>query len=582
MAQPLPEAAASALQEGQLAASEAQRTYEEHHVDQPLWQDALAHGHEAAELAPDHPAPRRFLAQAYDRVGWYARAWEAWTAYRDRDGTMDAQARRQFVEVAAWLGFRAFESEPRRDALPYLEAILEVQPGHLGAHERLARWWMDAGEPERAIPHLETLSERVPEYEAVLQEARGRAEYGPEAYAAFQRGEEAFDADDLEAAREAYQEAVDANDELVEAHARLGRIAFEQQRYGQAVEHYSAARRLAPGESTYASYAAQASQLQQRALEAEAQRLEQRAREAEAAAEEAQVAALEEARQAAEQEAAAAQQEAAEAAEAAAQAQAEEDAEAAAQDQAQEDAEAAAAEAEAQQEAAQESQPEAEAPAEEESVEAALPQPEPEAPEPEPEPAPPAEPEDEAEAEPEPEAEPAPEPGPSPAADPLVLVDRVVDHTMPDVGGSGAFTFLDASGVPRDLGGYASAVLHQRVEVLEKPSEAAVRYQMCLVPQDIQVEPACSDATRLQFQQAGTYQATQEVNGLNGVDALDWEEGLESLMLVVRGDDGEPVDGRFQVTREAREALDLDAYYPMRVHVQAILVPDGSEFPGWP
>jgi hypothetical protein len=46
----------------------------------------------------------------------------------------------------------------------------------------------------------------------------------------------------------------------------------------------------------------------------------------------------------------------------------------------------------------------------------------------------------------------------------------------------------------RDLSGYVGGSLHVRVEALGGPSDAPVQYQVCLVPLDIAVAPACSDA----------------------------------------------------------------------------------------
>lgn len=55
----------------------AHLTYERHFPDQTLWREALAAGSEAASLAPEAPAPRRFPGQAYATVQWYSRAWTA-------------------------------------------------------------------------------------------------------------------------------------------------------------------------------------------------------------------------------------------------------------------------------------------------------------------------------------------------------------------------------------------------------------------------------------------------------------------------------------------------------------------------
>jgi hypothetical protein len=122
-------------------------------------------------------------------------------------------------------------------------------------------------------------------------------------------------------------------------------------------------------------------------------------------------------------------------------------------------------------------------------------------------------------------------------------------------------------------------VLHVRLDVQDKPSDELVRYQLCLVPTDVTVAPACTDPTLLAFASRGTYEAQQPWSSLAGFSAIDWQDGIDSVMLVLRRRDGAAVDA--PVAGGADE-VDLDAYLPMRVRVRAVAVPEGAPFPGWP
>ena len=159
LAQGLPDEAAAALARGQRLAAEALLTYPQHFPDQALWAEALAAGREAAAAAPEHPAPQRFLAQAYVTVSWYARAWTHWQSFLELGGTLDAQAARLLLETSTWLGYHAYDQGWGDQARPYLETAVQLDPGNLGAHERLARLALDRGAPEDALVHLEALGD---------------------------------------------------------------------------------------------------------------------------------------------------------------------------------------------------------------------------------------------------------------------------------------------------------------------------------------------------------------------------------------------------------------------------------------
>src|SRR6056297_3532093 len=533
-AQALPQPAAEALRRGQQAAAEALATYAHHLPDSPLWTEALDAGTAAARIAPDHPAPRRFLAQAYLQVGWYARSWSAWQAYLDRGGGLDASVRRQLLEVATWMGLNAYDSGRRDQAVPYLETVVRLAPDDLGANARLARIHLDRDEPLEALPYLEALDGRAPELIPALQRARRIERYGPDAAAAYASATEALDTGSLataqdrflqatalrpgftdawrgvattaerrgrlQQARTAYEEVLALSPNDAGALAGLGRIALAEGAYETAIERFERAAELAPGRSEIADALARSRELlQERTATEEAQ-----ARAEADAAARAQAQAAEQA--AAEQ--AAAQADAAtepSAADQAAGAEREAEEQAAAEARAQEAARQAAAEqAEAEQAAADRAA--AERAAEEAEARA--------------------------------RAAEAGQPGGS-----LLLVDAVAEHRRSAAGPSPAVAFLPVPALAdADLAGRTGDVIHLRVEVLDKPSDAPVLYQVCLVPADIAVRPACTDPDRLAFSGTGTYEGEQPWSGLAGFDGVDWQAGVDSVMAVLRRPDGAPLE----------------------------------------
>jgi hypothetical protein len=120
------------------------------------------------------------------------------------------------------------------------------------------------------------------------------------------------------------------------------------------------------------------------------------------------------------------------------------------------------------------------------------------------------------------------------------------------------------------------------LQVLSKPSGQPIRYQLCLVPVDITIPPACSDPSLLGFSESGTVEASQPLASLSGADRIPWQRGITSVMLVVRDPGNTPVDERSFAASGDRTDFDMGDYYPMTVRYQAMVVPAGASFPGWP
>ncbi len=175
------------------------------------------------------------------------------------------------------------------------------------------------------------------------------------------------------------------------------------------------------------------------------------------------------------------------------------------------------------------------------------------------------------------------QPTTSPVGGPVVLLDVSYTHQSPDNGGTGAFSFFSSpSSLKGDLSnGFSSGTLYQRIKILSKPSNQVVNYQLCLVHAgDISIGPACASLEALSFTDKGVYESSQAVNSLSNAKGVDWSRGLSEVMLVVKDGAGNAIDDRYSY--RSQEPLDLTQFYPMEVQYTAILVPEGSSFPGWP
>jgi len=506
VAEPLPPDAAEALARAQRLAANAHLAYERHFPDQALWRDALAAGREAASLAPDAAAPLRFLGQAYTTVQWYSRAWAAWQGYLDRGGAIDAQVERQLVVVATWLGVTAFDGGRRADAVPYLETVLRFAPDDVSANERMARWYLDQGAFDQALPHAEAVAESTSTFDPLVDHVRRGARHGGSAADAYEAAVEARSAGRFSTAISLLESATEAAPGFAEAWLLMADLHVALDDPAAAADAYRRVLALLPEDG-------------------------------------AALAGLERAL--------------------------------------------------ADLDTATPSDPEA-------TVTTAPPPPAaPSAPAPSAPPPPAPAPAPETTTAPTP-VEPAPanettEAATQPAAPtptaappsvsreaPLLLVDRQLEHRAASAGGAGAFTFIATPPLQLDLSSFATGTLYQRLEVLSKPSEAPVRYQVCLVPHDITVSPACSDASRLAFTAPGVFATNQSVASLSGASSIAWRQGITSVMLVLRNHENTPVDDRSLVGTGERASIDMSAYYPMTVRYQAMLVPAGASFPGWP
>ena len=683
LAQPLPETSAplpveaqEVLSQANFAASQALATYNVQFLDKPLWQDALSKGVQARDMAPNHPAPYRFLAEAYGHVNLYDSAWEAWEAYQQRGGTMDAQVRQEIAEIGDWLGYNSFSSGNYEGALRYYEVVVSLEPQREEALLNLGLSYLETGNREAALPVLQTLNETFPGntlYQEYLTGAQNgavssvdagtqfydgidlyysgnidqawlafsaaansnpdyldafvwagrtalelgqpedaisywqrateldpgddgakyflnvsikRAEWGTAAYNAFEAGYNAYSSGDLSSARVSFEKAVAASPEYAEAWAWLGRVDFENGDFEGAYKAYDTARQLEPGVQAYSYF-----------FQESGRRLGRATPQVEATVPPPNAPSPSEPSPTEPEPTATAPtptaptptapQEPVAATPAPSTAETEEpEVEPAPEPEIVElqpleppdvvasepEEDSVAEEPVAEEPTAQE--PTAEEPAEEPTLEA---EPEEEAPtlaEP------PAPPEPQAEApRPAPSPEPAPEAGAATGGPPLTLLEADYSRSKSAVEANGAISFFEPSqNLQIDLKNpvnYAGGTLYQSLEVASAPSDAPVQVQVCFIPSDVSVKPACSSGG-VPISGAGSYQANQALTSFSRYETMDWSQGIKGIMIILRDENGVPLDLDF-----ALEGGNLELYYPIELSYEAVLVPAGGSFAGF-
>ncbi len=159
-------------------------------------------------------------------------------------------------------------------------------------------------------------------------------------------------------------------------------------------------------------------------------------------------------------------------------------------------------------------------------------------------------------------------------------------HQTAEQGGTGAFSFFDTPASMlsnlNEPSNYAEGTLYQRIQITSKPSGDPVRYQLCLVHNDsLSIGPACSTSDTLVFEEPGVFEVSQPLSSLTNYNEIDWSRGLQQIMLILQDEEGNTLDDRVAF-QTSNNSIDIERYYPMKVRYQAILVPFGGRFPGWP
>ena len=253
-AQGLPTNAQEALDRGTAAVNEALASYDAQYPDRPLWRQAFAEGRTAAELAPGHPEPLRFLARAYSLSNWPGPAIEQWRAYLTADGEFRDDDADLFATAGNEYAFSAYQAGNKELAAERYAEVVDVLPENVEAHRWLGRIALEMGLPEQAVAAWRTVIELDPNAEGAeyfLELSQAQARWGVSAANAFYEGIAAYEANDLSQARNRFALATARNAQYAAAWAWLGRVHFEQEQYADANAAYSRALAIEPNNSNY-------------------------------------------------------------------------------------------------------------------------------------------------------------------------------------------------------------------------------------------------------------------------------------------------------------------------------------------
>jgi tetratricopeptide (TPR) repeat protein len=583
-ATPLPTHARATIDQGNMALVRALIDPQRPYLDHPLWKEAIAFGQMAKQMAPAHPEPYGYLAKVYSYLGWYERAWANYQSYKTLGGQLNDEQIAQMVELSKTLGYSLMMQGLHEEAHRYLLLGYgyDRKDSELSLH--LARNYLALEKPALAQVYLRELEAREPgsEYGSLLELAQDQDKYGQVASAAFQQGVSSYYQGNLEAAFESFKQALAANPRYQKASVWAGRMALELGRPQEALPYWQEATRLNPhdagssyflnltqnqlrwGVQAYRAYQQGMSFIEQGHItQAETQFREAIASNPNYSEAWAQLGYI------------------------------------AKEQQAYQDSLQAFDEAcrldpqnEAYQQAYREvlqklesSQARAKTTSRAVTVLATV-------------------------AAPQVMlaiAKPAQQPTYAFDKAAVVVDGREVSAAVlpylnngPVTGGEtlrllniqhqyeafsndqSAITFFSSPNTMRQDWfapvNYASGTVYQRLEVLSKPTNELIFYQLCLVPNDdIAIKPACSRASGLSLTKAGVYEFSQPLSSFYEYYNIDWSRGISSLMVIVRDKDGQTIDS-FSLERNGKS---LETYFPMQVNYSVALVPSGGEFKGW-
>lgn len=253
-AQDLPSNAQEALARGESAMQEALATYPAQFPDRPLWQTAFREGRTAVDLAPGHPEPLGFLAEAYSLSNWHGPAVSTWQQFIAAGGEFTSEQAVLFARSAHENAFAAYQTGDFGRAAELYALIANYVPDDVEAHRWLGRIMLETRRPQQAVAAWRTVLELDPTAEGAeyfLELAQAQTRWGIEAANDFYAGVRHYEEGNLSQARNSFAAATVRNADFAQAWGWLGRIHFEQGFYDDAHAAYSRALAIEPSNANF-------------------------------------------------------------------------------------------------------------------------------------------------------------------------------------------------------------------------------------------------------------------------------------------------------------------------------------------
>lgn len=163
------------------------------------------------------------------------------------------------------------------------------------------------------------------------------------------------------------------------------------------------------------------------------------------------------------------------------------------------------------------------------------------------------------------------------APDQFVLLDVLHTHTTKTKG----FTYFP---IPPDVPenwkspfNFHDGTIHFRLEVVDKPSDLAVNYQLCVFQDRHSRDKHACDGTR-RFTGCGVLEWKGSPASMWQSKVIDWSRKLMDMMLVIKDGAGRPVDDRYGFGGKWEGSPDFSLYFPMTVRFTAVAVAKGGSY----
>ncbi|MBN1949656.1 MAG: hypothetical protein JW801_00530 [Bacteroidales bacterium] len=174
----------------------------------------------------------------------------------------------------------------------------------------------------------------------------------------------------------------------------------------------------------------------------------------------------------------------------------------------------------------------------------------------------------------------------------MLLIDVIFTHVNTDADdkymGFSIFSYPDS--LPSNWtkpANFKDGVVYYRVSVISKPDDRTVYYQT-----GFQWEGGCEGNSlkekfphrdMIPITSPGIYTASQTLSSFwepscQEQDPIDWSTPMDRILVVMMNENFAPIDNRWGYGYDIQ---DIDSYFPMEVHLQVVVVPEGGIFSGW-